>query len=165
MQDSRMSVKPIPRAPVDFDGPLQELYEKWAQHVLLDPRVVQQFQLRLCEYLSSEDPLYLVRMVRGLTRGKDVRNISGARLRPTDNAPAWWIHYRLFSGQMDEIANFNNWIHRIPWHMFRVGLAENISTAGWHVAHIYNVKDGDTDYQHWSRTSLTRRMARNIHLY
>ena len=80
-------------------------------------------------------------MVKGLTRGQARRLENGAKICPTDNAPAWWIHFQLFTQDHQQFGSFEPWLRRMPCHMFEVNLPENISTAGWHVAHIYNVKD------------------------
>ncbi|KPL73739.1 hypothetical protein ADN00_14300 [Ornatilinea apprima] len=47
--------------------------------------------------------------------------------------------------------------------MFQVQLPTNISQSGWHVAHIFDVKDRRTDYEYWDRKELLWRTARNIH--
>ena len=44
-----------------------------------------------------------------------------------------------------------------------VGIPTSVSTAGWHVAHIYNAKDRNTDWRNWTRAELTRRLIRNVH--
>ncbi len=154
----------IKEAPQVFNGTLTELYDRWAQHVLLDLPLVQEFHKQFCAYyLESADPVFLVRMVSGLERGQTMITEYGAKFRPTDNAPAWWIHYRLFSDQFRQSNSFSSFVESIPCHMFQVHLPVNISQAGWHVAHIFDVKDGNVTFQKWDRNELLRRTARNIH--
>ena len=47
--------------------------------------------------------------------------------------------------------------------MFQMPKGENINLAGWHVAHIFDVKNGDVSFAAWDRTELVRRTVRNIH--
>ncbi|MDB4873814.1 MAG: hypothetical protein JWM41_260 [Gemmatimonadetes bacterium] len=53
----------------------------------------------------------------------------------------------------------------MPTHMFEVAkmCAPTASAAGWHVAHIFPVKDGNTDFARWDTADITRRFVRNIH--
>jgi hypothetical protein len=153
----------IKEAPSAYNGTLSELYDNWAKHVLLAPSAVEEFHRQLCAYMESEDPLFLIRQVTGQERGQTMRTDKGARFRPTDNAPAWWIHYKIFSGQFQQYVSFAEFDESIPCHMFRVRLPENINNAGWHVAHIFNAKDRNVDFRRWGHDELVRRTARNIH--
>jgi hypothetical protein len=151
-------------APLDFDGTLDELYEMWVKHVLLDSAIVEEFHRQFCTYyLGDPDPLFLVRMVTGLDRGQTLRTVSGAQLRPTDNSPAWWIHYKLFTGEFTQVDSFSSLVESIPCHMFQIRLPNNVSQAGWHVAHIFDAKDRNVNYRGWDRAELLRRAVRNIH--
>lgn len=153
----------IKEAPLSFDGTLEDLYSDWAAHVLLAPSIVEEFHEQYCAYIDSADPLFLLRQVTDQERGLTLRIEKAARLRPTDNSPAWWIHYQLFSGQFKQYASFSEFIESVPCHMFYVGLQDDINKAGWHVAHIFDVKNRNVDFHQWDRNELTRRMARNIH--
>jgi hypothetical protein len=153
----------IPRPPTTFDGTLRELYSGWAERVLLRTDVVEEFHDLLVSYLQAADPLFLVRMVKGTERGVTVRTAAGQRLRVTDNAPSWWIHRELFAGRIPDRAAFGAFVDEVPSHMFGIPKGENISSAGWHVAHIFDVKNGDVSFAAWDRTELVRRMVRNIH--
>jgi hypothetical protein len=63
-------VAKIAEAPISFSGSLEELYERWAMHVLLDLPMVDEFHRQFCAYyLDPEDPLFLLRKVRGQERG------------------------------------------------------------------------------------------------
>jgi hypothetical protein len=151
-------------APLDFNGPLDELYERYASQLLLSYDAVHKFHRDFrAYYLTDPDPLYLPRYVTGLERGKSIRTASGSRLHGTDNAPAWWIHYQLYTGQSRQFLSFPALLEAVPCHMFHIHLPEQVSQAGWHVAHIYDAKDRNLDYPHWDRAELLRRTARNIH--
>ena len=153
----------INEAPSSYSGTLGELYSNWAKEVLLAPSIVEEFHKQFCAYLESVDPLFLVRKVTSQERGQTLRTKKGARLRPTDNAPAWWIHYQLFSGQFQQYSSFAEFIESVPCHMFDVRIPDSINQAGWHVAHIFDVKNRDVAFHQWDRNELARRMARNIH--
>jgi len=153
----------IKEAPSAYNGTLGELYDGWAKHVLLLPSVVEEFHRQFCSYLVSADTLFLIRYVAGQKRGQIEPTDFGQLLRPTDNSPAWWIHYQLFSGHFRQYASFNSFIESVPSHMFQVRLPESINKAGWHVAHIFDVKDRDVHFRRWDRKELVRRFARNIH--
>jgi hypothetical protein len=102
-------------------------------------------------------------MVSGLERGQTLRTEYGVQLRATDNSPAWWIHYQLFTGQFRQFTPFSSFLEAVPCHMFQVRLPENINQAGWHVAHIFDAKDRNVTFKRWDRNELVRRTARNIH--
>lgn len=154
---------PIPSAPDRFEGPLEKLYDKYAQHVLPDPKIVETFHNKLVAYLAEHDPVFLTRNVGRQNRGVDERIACGKRLRPTDNSPAWWIHHHLFNQNTALLDNFTALIESIPCEMFRVKLPETINSAGWHVAPIYEAKDDNTDYPNWSAEALVWRAVRNLH--
>lgn len=127
--------------------------------VLPDPEQVAHQHRRMLEYCQQADPLFIVRALTSTERGQIYRTASGSRFVPSDNSPAWWMHFVTFNGIAD--ARFED----VPTHMFQVGrlLQPNINTAGWHVAHIYNAKDRQTGWQKWTRDELVRRFIRNIH--
>lgn len=156
-------ITPIPRSPAEFDGSVAAFFTEHAEHVLPSVGSVVLFHRRLSEYLQSEDPIFLVRMVRGLERARTVRVQSGARLRATDNAPAWWIHRALFCDDAWEHEAFARFIDGVPCHMFALPRGDHVSAAGWHVAHIFDAKNRDVGFANWSRAELSRRMVRNIH--
>ena len=154
----------IKEAPLEFDGTLDELFEGWAKHVLLGLSAVEEFHHQFREYyLEVEDPLYLPRNVTGLVRGLTLRMENGTKLRATDNSPAWWIHYQLFTGEVRKFTEFSSLVEAAPSHMFQVRLPNHVSKAGWHIAHIFDVKDRNINFQGWTREELLRRTARNIH--
>jgi hypothetical protein len=154
----------IPNAPLSFNGTLEELYDYWAKHVLLDPVKVEEFHHQFCAYYQEiNDPIYLVRKVTELERGRTLRNEAGVQICATDNAPAWWIHYQLYTGQYRQFNTFVSFMEAIPCHMFKINLPDHINHAGWHVAHIFNTKDRNTAYKQWDAVELLRRTVRNIH--
>lgn len=153
----------IPSPPAAFDGTLDELFDGWARKVLIQAEIVADFHGRLCKYLQSTDPLFLVRMAGGMTRGATLRSTAGLQMRGTDNAPAWWIHRELFVERFGSHASFAALVEGMPCHMFHLPKGANISSAGWHVAHIFDVKNGDVAFLDWDRNGMVRRMVRNIH--
>ncbi len=100
-----------------------------------------------------------------MERGIEYETRDGTRIKATDNAPAWWVHATLVREL--EIADdaFGEVIATMPCHLFEVSRtsASPASAAGWHIAHILNVKDGDTDFESWTRRSVVQRFVRNIH--
>ena len=150
-------------APPEFNGSLEEFYEKYAQHVLIPAPVVEEFHHQLVAYLHSADPIYLIRQVKTQIRGETLQINNGARMRLTDNSPAWWLHYQLFTGKYKDFSSFQELIDAVPSHMFDIKIKGHISQSGWHVAHLYEVKDRDTDFYNWEQSELIKRTARSIH--
>lgn len=153
----------IPHAPQSFQGGIEAFYDQYARHVLISPDSVSAFHKQLVNYLSLSDPIYLVRMVKDQVRGQNIFAGNGATIRPTDNSPAWWLHYQLFSGNWINYSSFEQLIESTPCHLFNINLKENANKSGWHIAHIYPAKDRNTDFQHWDQKELKKRMVRNIH--
>lgn len=152
-------MRPIPSSPPTFDGTLKDLFNLHARHVLPEPADVEHVHRRIVEHCRQEAPIFLVRCITGCERGHIYVTESGARFRPTDNSPAWWVHHLAFQG----IEDFR--FEDAPTHMFEIGrrIPQNINTAGWHVAHILNAKDGNAGWRKWSREDLVRRFVRNLH--
>ena len=146
-------------APVAFDGSLEELFTAYIEPNLPSNADVEHFHESLLGYCRQPDPVFVVRYVTGIERGTIYTTASGDRLKPSDNAPAWWIHFLTFNG----IPGVD--LGQMPTHMFEVGrcLPTQISAAGWHVAHILNAKDRNTDWRNWPRSDLVRRFIRNVH--
>jgi hypothetical protein len=143
-------------APPAFDGTLEELFEQFIEPNLPAADAVERLHLTLLEYCNQAHPVFVVRSVTGLERRRLYETSGGERLKPSDNAPAW-LHFVAFSGQT------NCDLEEMPTHMFDVRLPTTMNAAGWHVAHILNTKDYNTDWRHWSRDELTRRFIRNVH--
>ena len=154
-----MKSRAIPTAPVAFDATLQQLWDEHVLEVLPSVQEVEHHHRALLEYCRQDDPLFIVRALTATTRGRVYRTDSGARFKPSDNSPAWWMHALTFNGARDvDYA-------AAPTHMFEIGrrVPLNVNAAGWHVAHIYGAKDRDTNWQSWDSAALTRRFLRNIH--
>ncbi len=153
----------ILQAPIEFNGSIEEFYENYAQHLLIPTPIVEDFHYHLVEYLNSSDPLFLIRQVKNVTRGEIYRIRDGAQVRFTDNSPAWWLHYQLFNGQYMKFNSFKEFIDAVPSHMFDIKIHGHISHSGWSAAHIFDVKDRNTDFFDWPTSELIKRMVRNIH--
>ena len=151
-------------APATFHGTLAELFRDHITKVLPDADVVRHFHDRLVEYVATPDPLFVCKTVAGLTRGATLRLPNG-RMRPSDNSPAWMIHRLLFEGtEFHDAHRFERMLElEIPCHFHQMSRIATINGAGWHVAHIFNAKDGNVGYLDWTRTELARRFIRNIH--
>lgn len=156
--------RPIPSAPAAFDGPLEALFRLHIESVLPDAEVVRRFHEVLVAYLQRRDPLFVVRYVAGLERGQTIQ-VPGGRIRPSDNSPAWMIHRLLFDKfpfpNVDDLAVTLD--RAMPCHFHQMAGIPTVNGAGWHVAHVFPAKDGNTDYRQWSRGELARRFVRNLH--
>jgi hypothetical protein len=118
------SVRPISTAPSKFEGKLSEFFERYAQRVLPEPSEVEYHHTKLMESCEGEDPLFIVRYLTSMTRGQVYQTRSGARFKPSDNAPAWWMHALTFNRIRH--ADYAD----APTHMFEVARAApaNINT-------------------------------------
>jgi hypothetical protein len=155
----------IARSPAAFDDSLEVLLEKFIEPILPSPSIVATYHWLLSEYCDSEDPLFLIRYMRGTERGMIYSTATGARFKATDNAPAWWMHFALFHEISISAKDFPQVVATIPAHMFEVSrqLPENINTAGWHVAHIADVKDRNVNFSAWTAKELRYRFLRMVH--
>jgi hypothetical protein len=159
----RYNMNNIPLAPKAFSGTIDNLYTEHITNVCISAKVVTALHRKLIEYLSSDDPIYLVRNVRGTTRGETIRTQSGHLLRATDNSPGWYMHHELFNNNVERFTYFAAFIDTIPCHMFNIRLQQTVNSAGWHVAHLFEVKDRNISFNEWDRKELKRRMIRNLH--
>lgn len=153
------------RAPERFRGTLDAFIERYVLPDLPSADVVTAFHDVLAEYVALRDPLLLVRAVSGTTRRDIYQTRDGTRIRATDNAPAWWVHATLVHGGRIAPGCMPDVVATMPTHMFDVAATAppTASSAGWHVAHIIDVKDGDTDYHGWRRADAIRRFVRSVH--
>jgi hypothetical protein len=152
-------------SPSNFDGPLEKLVEEFVLPNLPSPEIVASCHRLLIDYCNSDNPLFLIRRIKGTTRGEVYFTDTNARFKATDNAPAWWMHFALFHGIELSAETFPAVVSTIPTHMFeiRAYLPHSINSTGWHVAHIGDVKDRNTHFASWDREQLAARFLRNIH--
>ena len=155
----------IAQSPPEFDGMLDTFIEQYVLASLPTPEVVGDFHDTLQAYICSRDPLFLLRYVSKTERRASYHTTDGTRFRATDNAPAWWVHAALTQEYRIAPEAFAEVIATMPAHMFDVAAvtAPTASASGWHIAHIFDVKDGNTDFQRWTRADVVGRFVRNIH--
>ena len=161
----RMPSRPIPVAPSAYSGSLDEFYERHAVHVLPDPDIVAYYHGLLAKVCEDPSFAFIVRYVDASTRGLQLETRHGVSYRPSDNSPAWWFHYLLYNRLRVRPDDFRALLDTAPTHMFEVArsIPTSVSAAGWHVAHIFGAKDGNTASDSWSRDELRRRFLRNLH--
>jgi hypothetical protein len=152
-------------SPSEFDGTLDDLVEQFVLPNLPSPKIVASCHRLLVDYCSSDDPVFLIRGIKGTTRGEVYSTDVGLRFKATDNAPAWWMHFALFHEVELSAQTIPAVVETMPTHMFEINahLPHSVNSAGWHVAHIGDVKDGNIDFESWDRRELTARFLRNVH--
>ena len=151
-------------APTDFSGTLDELCSRYVLPNLPTPAMVAVYHRLFVAYIHEPDSLLLIRQVRGMERRSEYATVEGVRFKATDNAPAWWTHALLLEGCSIAPGAFGEVFRSIPAHMFDVpATMKTANSAGWHVAHIFDVKDGNTAFATWSRTDAIGRCVRNVH--
>jgi hypothetical protein len=150
-------------APPQFAGPLSEFFEKYVWPNSPSTERVMEFDQFLRSYLNSENPIHVLRTVKTLKRGVEFRNKGGYRILPTDNSPVWWLHAFLRTNAALP-ADPEKFFVSLPAHMFHLPRdVRYLNKFGFHAAHLVNAKNGDTDWQSWSRKELVRRTLVNIH--
>ncbi len=159
------SVRRMTSSPSVFDGSLDELCERFVAANLPSASIVKRWHRLLINYAASKDALFLIRYMMGTDRRQTYHTDHGGRFKATDNAPAWWFHFALFHELEPTADEFREIIATIPTHLFDVKsqLPVNINANGWHVAHIFDVKTGDTNYRRWTHADLVGRFLRNVH--
>jgi hypothetical protein len=157
--------QPFLVSPVTFDGTLDELAERYIVPNMPAIADVVAFHRSLADYVRDGDALFLLRMVSGTERRKDYAIEPGLIFRATDNAPAWWTYAALMQGFRVASGAMRAVVETMPCHMFDIAKTAPpvASNSGWHIAHIFDVKDGNTDWMRWSRRDVIGRFVRNIH--
>jgi len=152
-------------SPASFHGTLADFFHRYVVPNLPHPETVAYYHRLIIDYCRAEQPLYVIRKVADTERGTIYETRNGNRFKASDNSPAWWIHAMLLSDIRLPQDKFVQAIATMPTHIFEVKqhVKMTISDFGWHVAHIYSAKDGDTHYRAWDRENLSRRFIRNIH--
>ena len=158
-------LRALVESPSAFSGPLDALYESWIEPNLPAADAVAAFHAALTAYVHDPRAELLVRQVTGMERRAEYATADGTRLRATDNAPAWWVHYALLQGHRIAPGAFAAVVRTLPAHLFDVARTTPASAnaAGWHVAHLFAVKDGRTDFARWTRADAVGRFVRNVH--
>ncbi|MGI8912211.1 MAG: hypothetical protein ACR2JY_00225 [Chloroflexota bacterium] len=146
----------ITPSPASFDGTLDKVARCYVLPNLPLPDAMEQFHRQLVAYCHEPSALFLVRRAGETERGRDYLTGNGDSFRATDNAPSWAVHYALFHEVDLRGGSFARFIDGLPTHMFDVArvMDASINSAGWHVAHIYDVGDRDTDFRQWTRANL-----------
>lgn len=156
----RVSMLPAPPA---FDGALSNFFETYVLPNAPSVERVQEFDHRLRRYLETLDPVHPIRMVSGQKRGVVCRSNSGWRMLPTDNSPVWWVHAFLLSEDVFP-KNDAELFEELPCHLFRLRKDRTyLNAAGYHAAHLIDAKNGNTNWETWSREEIGRRSLLNIH--
>lgn len=153
------------QSPSDFDGSLADLFGEFIEPNLPLPACVADLHRQLVQYATAPDPLFLLRHIRGTERRMEYATRDGTRFKATDNAPAWWTQYAVLQGYSISPEHVADVMRTIPVHMFDVpkALPTTANAAGWHIAHIFPVKDGDTGFRDWTRGDVMARFIRNVH--
>ncbi len=153
------------RPPSSFRGTLDSFVDEYILPDLPSVEALAAFHHALTEYISGRDPLCLVRAVSGTTRRQIYQTGDGTCFRATDNAPAWWVHATLVHGGQIAPGAMADVVASMPAHLFDVATTAppTANAAGWHIAHVLPVKDGNTDYLRWRRADVVRRFIRSVH--
>lgn len=150
-------------APPQFRGPFSEFFEKYVWPNSPSTERVLEFDQFLRSYLNSEAPIHVLRAVQPLVRGVERQNKGGHRILPTDNSPVWWLHAFLLTNKALP-TDQEKFFATLPAHMFHLPKGvQYLRDFGFHAAHLVNAKNGNTDWQSWTRKELVRRTLVNIH--
>jgi hypothetical protein len=160
----QLRARAIPPAP---GPPFEATYSEFVQQRLAPlwpaEEVIRHHHRLLMEYIREPDAVHIVRKVSGQERGVLVSTADGTTMLPSDNAPAWFWHSVMFNGIKVDRARFPGFVRQTPTHLFEVSKFQTVNTAGWHVAHILDAKDGNTTWRTWDRQDAIRRFIRNVH--
>lgn len=148
--------------PSEFNGDFGVFYRDFIEPNLPSVERVRLFDRLICEYLASGKPAYIVRMVRSMNREDVFGSIHHNRIFGSDNSPGIWLH-AILCGQEPISENAIDLFESVPRHMFRIPKIENLRSAGYHLAHVLSAKNGDTNWQAWTRKELERRFLLNVH--
>jgi hypothetical protein len=148
-------------APGSFEGSFSNFFARWVEPNLPSPLAVAEFDAQFRDYLEGPDPLYILRKLPRQKRGELCVTNQGARILPADNSPGWWLHARLISAgdHPDAVTLFD----RIPTHFFKASGLSTLNGAGFHLAHVIDVSDGNSRWEDWDRSEAAIRMLRNLH--
>ncbi|WNG17107.1 hypothetical protein [Cystobacter fuscus] len=159
--------------PSRYNGPFDVFFEQFIEPNLPAPEVVLELHADLRRYVEELDPIFFLREISGVERLRRSGNLfppqvaSGGRVAFTDNSPQWALHALAYRNALPQGSGFSDWLRRrMPCHMFDVRrdeIGETLNDSGWHAAHIFEVKNGDTTWRSWGSDELVRRFVRNVH--
>jgi hypothetical protein len=152
----------LKHAPRSFDAPFSTFYTEYLEPNLPSPPRVQQFNDLLKRYCAMTEATLIIRNVGNLTRGETYQTDSGDKFLPSDNAPGWWLHALLMSDVAlpDDLTEL---VKEMPKQVFQAWKLKTLNGYGFHLAHIDDVKNRDTNWQLWDRSELIKRFTLSIH--
>lgn len=154
----------IPKAPgPPYEATFADFVQGQLVRVLPAEEQIRYVHRQLMDYVVRPDATFITRKVSGQERGEVVTTSDGTALLPSDNAPAWFFHSVMFNNAMPSEPAFADFVRETPTHFFDVAKYQTVNTAGWHVAHILDAKDGNTQWRTWSRGDAMKRFIRNVH--
>lgn len=161
----RHAARPLTPSPTSFDETLSDLAERFILPNLPGASAVADFHRALLTYVEQPDAIFLLRAMSGTERRQFYTTEDGTRFKATDNAPAWWVHGTLLQGWMIADGAFGEVMATMPAHFHDVARTcpPTASEAGWHIAHIFDVKDRQTNYERFTRQEVIRRFVRSVH--
>jgi len=152
----------LPQAPSEFDGTLDELYEKYMLPVMPSVDAVEHIHQHLLRIAESGISTLSIRYERKEDMGK-VRPVNdGTTIRWTDNAPAWGVHRAAFENKRWSTADFDAFIQSLPVRMFEAP-RPSVRDAGYYVAHLLGVKNSPASAVDLSPDDRLVRFMRNVH--
>lgn len=152
-------------APLHFRGSWSRFYQEHIEPNLPTISTVAQCHEWMKRYCGESDPVFPVRYVKGTERRRIYSTSDGTRIAPSDNSPARVLHALLVNGAIPNYESFKRSMLNLPAHMFdeRKCVKRTMNGYGWHVAHIYRAKDGNTEFSDWDRQEVERRFFLTLH--
>jgi len=152
----------LSQAPSEFDGTLEELYEKHILPVMPSVEAVQHIHGHLKRIYEAGVSTPLIRYERKEQIGTVQPMTDGTNIRWTDNAPGWAMHRAAFEKTRWNSQQFDAFIQSLPVRMFDAP-RPSIRDAGYYVAHLLRVKDSAASAVDLSSDDRLVRFMRNVH--